>query len=120
MPEIPGTQGGGDGAFFIEPESHPDYTDLAKLLPATLKPVSRFEQQGAETVGHVTIENATPHLAFLVHLAVNRGLGGEEVSACNWSDSYLSLLPGHWRTLMVRFATDDLAGALEVRVAGWR
>ncbi len=120
MPEIPGTQGGGDGAFFIDPESLPDYTDLAKPPPVTLKPAHRFEQHGAETVGQVTVENPGQTLAFLLHLGVTKGPNGQEVSPWYWSDNYFSLLPGEKRALTVRFATDDLAGALEVRVAGWR
>jgi len=111
VPEIPGTQGQRDRVYFIEPKSHPDYTALASLPPARVKHAARFEQQGHETVGQVTVENVGQTLAFLVHLAVTQGEKGEEVAPCYWSDNYLALLPGQKRTVTVRFATADLAGA---------
>jgi exo-1,4-beta-D-glucosaminidase len=119
-PEIPGAQGTRDRAFFIDTKSHPDYTALEKLPPARVKHSARFQQDGRETVAHVTVENAGNTLAFLVHLVVRKGPQGDEVAPCYWSDNYLALLPGERRTLTVRFATEDLAGAAPaVRVGVW-
>ncbi len=120
-PEIPGTQGVRGVVYFIEPKSHPDYTALQSLPPARVKHAARFERQGAETVGHVTVENAGQTLAFLVQLAVTQGEQGGEVAPCYWSDNYFALLPGERRSLTARFATADLAGAGPVvRLGGWR
>jgi exo-1,4-beta-D-glucosaminidase len=120
VPEMPGTQGARGGVYFIDPQSHPDYTALEKLPAARVKHATRFEGQGSETVGHVTVENAGQTLAFLVHLAVTPGPKGPEVAPCYWSDNYFALLPGEKRALTVRFATADLAGAAPgVKAGGW-
>ncbi len=120
-PEIPGGQGTRERAFFIDTKSHPDYTALEKLPPARVRHAARFEQDGRESVGHVTVENAGSTLAFLVHLAVTKGPKGEEVAPCYWSDNYLALLPGEKRALTVRFATEDLAAAAPaLSVGSWR
>ncbi|MEK7404434.1 MAG: hypothetical protein AAB225_04950 [Acidobacteriota bacterium] len=120
VPEIPGGQGSRDGSFYIDSKSHPDYTALVRLAPVSLKPASRFETAGEETVGRVTVENPTNRLAFLIHLAVTKGERGEEVTPCYWQDNYFALLPGEKRELTVRFPTAELAGAHPVvRAATW-
>jgi len=120
VPEIPGPQGSRNGVFFIDAKSAPDYTGLNQLAPVRLTPVCRFEQKGSETIGYVTVENNTANLAFQTHLAVTKGPNGEEVTPCYWQDNYFSLLPGEKRELMVRFGTEDLAGATPVvKLDGW-
>jgi exo-1,4-beta-D-glucosaminidase len=120
VPEIPGSQGSRDGVFYIDSKSHPDYTALAGLRAPRLRLTSRFQSEGEETLGRVSVENPGPGLAFLVQLAVTRGQEGDEVTPCYWEDNYFSLLPGENRALEVRFPTAELAGAAPaVRAAAW-
>ena len=119
-PEIPGAQGSRNGVYFTDTKSTPDYTVLSKLAPVRLRPVYRFEQQASETIGHVTVENSTANLAFLIHLAVTKGRDGDEVTPAYWEDNYFSLLPGEKRDLTVRLASEDLGGATPfVKLDGW-
>lgn len=119
-PEVPGGQGSRQGVFYIDSESHPDYTALDRLPAAPLNVRFEFRQEGAETAGRAVVENPSSGLAFLVHLAVRKGEDGEEVTPCYWEDNYFSLLPGERRELSVRFPSAELGGARPVlRAASW-
>ena len=60
-----------------------------------MQATARFESGRAR----VTLENRSNALAFLVHLAVRKGPGGEEVLPVIWEDNYVTLLPGERREL---------------------
>jgi exo-1,4-beta-D-glucosaminidase len=71
-------------------------------------------------VTHVTVDDPSPNLAFLVHLQVNKGKGGEEVLPVLWEDNYFSLLPGEKREVTAAYKEKDLEGATPVvQVGGW-
>ena len=68
----------------------------------------------------VSLENPSKALAFLVHLAVRKGPGGEEVLPVLWEDNYVTLLPGEKRELTATYAPKDLGAATPVvTVDGW-
>jgi len=121
VPDIPGEQGyTPDRQFFNHPKSVADYTDLARLPQVEVKTAWRLAGSGKEQTARVTVENAGAGIAFMVHLGVTKGEGGQEVTPTYWSDNYLSLLPGEKREVSATFATDDLGGAKPaLRVEGW-
>ena len=81
-----------------------------------MKATARFESGRAR----VTLENPSKALAFLVHLAVRKGPGGEEVLPVLWEDNYVTLLPGETRELAATYAPKDLGGAAPVvTIDGW-
>jgi len=66
------------------------------------------------------VENPTRDLAFMVHLEVNKGQGGEEILPILWEDNYFSLLPGERREVTATYKTSELARAAPVvHVDGW-
>ena len=93
-----------------------DFTGLEKLTPATVKATATFEAGRAR----VRLENPGPSIAFLVHLAVRKGVGGEEVLPVLWQDNYATLLPGETRELTATYTARDLGRATPVvTVDGW-
>jgi exo-1,4-beta-D-glucosaminidase len=103
--------------WYVTPlTQYTDFTALQHLPPADVKATARFASGRAE----VTIENPSKALAFLVHLAVRKGAGGEEVLPVLWEDNYVTLLPGETRTLTATYAPKDLGAATPVvTVDGW-
>ena len=68
----------------------------------------------------VSLRNPSTTVAFLVHLAVRKGKGGEEVLPVLWNDNYVTLAPGETRELEAAYAARDLGGATPVvTVDGW-
>ena len=97
-----------------------DFTALSQLPKVKLLVGSHSEQQGDDTITHVTLENATRSLAFFVRLKVDKGKGGDEILPVIWQDNYLSLLPGEKRELTATYRTSALGSAQPaVEVRGW-
>jgi exo-1,4-beta-D-glucosaminidase len=93
-----------------------DFTGLATLPAANVTAQASFESG----VAHVTLENHGSGLAFFVRLHLTRGAGGEPVVPVFWQDNYVTLAPGERRQVDVRFAGDDLHGAVPtVEMRGW-
>jgi exo-1,4-beta-D-glucosaminidase len=103
--------------WYYTPQSqYADLTGLQRLGPAEVKATARFESGRAR----VTLENPSKALAFLVHLAVRKGAGGEEVLPVLWEDNYVTLLPGETRQLVAAYTAQDLGGATPVvTIDGW-
>ncbi len=102
--------------YYTPVTAYADLTGLQQLPPAEVKAQARFESGRAK----VTLENPSKALAFLVHLAVRKGPGGEEVLPVLWDDNYVTLLPGETRELEATYAPKDLGAATPVlTVDGW-
>ena len=81
---------------------------------------SRSEHQGDNDMTHVTVENPTSNLAFMVHLMITKGQGGDEVLPILWEDNYFTLFPGEKRDVAARYSVESLGGAAPVVVVdGW-
>ncbi len=101
-------------------KSHADLTGLNTLPEVELNVSSRFEKKGQEGLAHVTLENPTPHLAFLVHLKITKGPGAEEVLPVFWQDNYFPLMPGEKRTITAAYRMKDMGDATPIiQVDGW-
>jgi exo-1,4-beta-D-glucosaminidase len=102
--------------YYTPVTAYADLTGLQQLPPAEVKAHARFESGRAK----VTITNPSKALAFLVHLAVRKGKGGEEVLPVLWDDNYVTLLPGETRDLEATYAPEDLGPATPVlTLDGW-
>jgi exo-1,4-beta-D-glucosaminidase len=102
--------------YYTPVTAYADLTGLEKLSPAQVRATVSFEAGRAR----VRLENAGPSLAFLVHLAVRKGSGGEEVLPVLWEDNYVTLLPGEARELVATYAAKDLGAATPVvTLDGW-
>jgi exo-1,4-beta-D-glucosaminidase len=101
-------------------DSFADYTALAQLPKVKLKVMSRTERKGEESIVHVTLENPSKNLAFLVRLKLDKGAKGEEIIPVIWEDNYLSLLPGEKREVTATYRTSELGTEKSVlEVGGW-
>jgi exo-1,4-beta-D-glucosaminidase len=106
--------------YFTPMSAYADLTGLARLPQAKLEATVRNESQGGDGRVRVTLDNPSPHLAFLVALSLRQGPGGAEVLPILWQDSYVSLLPGERREIDASYALKDLAGQPPVvRLEGW-
>jgi exo-1,4-beta-D-glucosaminidase len=71
-------------------------------------------------VVHVTAENPSKSVAFMVRLRLTQGKGGEDVTPIFWDDNYFSLLPGEKREVGGRYELSSLGGKqAELEVGGW-
>jgi exo-1,4-beta-D-glucosaminidase len=71
-------------------------------------------------VAQVTVSNPDSAIAFMVHLRVTRGKGGEDLTPIFWEDNYFSLLPGEKRTVTAKFAPGSQEGKeAVVELDGW-
>jgi len=102
--------------YYTPPAEYADLTGLQRLPAAEVVATARFESGRAK----VTLRNSSKTVAFLVHLAVREGTGGEEVLPVLWDDNYVTLLPGETRELEAAYAAKQLGGAAPVvTVDGW-
>ena len=90
-----------------------DFADLSGLnsLPQVALSVqaSKATAGGRETVT-VTAKNPSSSIAFMAHLRLTRGPGGDNVVPIFWSDNYFSLLPGEERVVTASYDAADLDG----------
>jgi exo-1,4-beta-D-glucosaminidase len=96
-----------------------EFGDLTGLgtLPQVKLEASAASENGAT---QVTVSNPTQAVAFMVHLRVTRGKGGEDVAPILWEDNYFSLLPGERRTVGAKFNEGALEGKeAAVVMDGW-
>jgi exo-1,4-beta-D-glucosaminidase len=102
--------------YYTPLTEYANLTGLQRLPPAEVGATARFESGRAR----VTLRNPSQVLAFLVHLAVRKGPGGEEVLPVLWEDNYVTLLPGETRELEAAYAAKDLGGLTPVvTIDGW-
>jgi len=79
-----------------------EFGDLSGLNPL---PTVKLTTESAIGIGEaqVTVSNPSSAVAFMVHLRLTRGLGGEDLTPIFWDDNYFSLLPGEKRTVKAKF-----------------
>ena len=106
--------------YYTPTLSYSDFTGLQNLPPVDLKVAVAFEQDGSAGTAHVTVENPSRNLAFLVRLKITQGAGGEEVLPLFWQDNYFALLPGQKKEVAGSYRLSDLgAGNPALGVEGW-
>jgi exo-1,4-beta-D-glucosaminidase len=96
-----------------------EFGDLTGLnsLPQVKLNANTVSENG---VAQVTVSNPDSAIAFMVHLRVTRGKGGEDLTPIFWEDNYFSLLPGEKRTVTAKFDPAALDGKEAVVVLdGW-
>ena len=58
---------------------------------------------GQPRTSHVLVRNPSTSVAFMVHLRLTNGKGGEDIVPLTWEDNYFSLLPGESRAVQVGY-----------------
>ena len=93
-----------------------DLTGLNSLPAVKLQTDSSIGNGEAQ----VTLTNPSNAVAFMVHLRVTRGDGGEDLTPIFWDDNYFTLLPGEKRTVSAKFEQPAGDAAKPVLVLdGW-
>jgi exo-1,4-beta-D-glucosaminidase len=93
-----------------------DLTGLATLPEVRLEANAKTQSAGGLDTVRVHVKNPSKSIAFMAHLRVTRGPGGEDVTPILWEDNYVSLLPGEEREISASFHTRDLGGHAPVIV----
>jgi exo-1,4-beta-D-glucosaminidase len=87
-----------------------DLTGLNTLPETKLDITSAKEASGSKAGVRVTVRNPSTNIAFMVHLRLTRGKGGEDLAPVLWSDNYFSLLPGEQKQITASYNPTDLEG----------
>ena len=96
-----------------------DFADLSGLnsLPqVTLSVHASKTTAGGRGTITVTAKNPGTSIAFMAHLRLTHGPGGEDVVPIFWSDNYFSLLPGEERQVTATYDSSALDGKAAVLV----
>lgn len=97
-----------------------DLTQLNSLEKVKPEVHATMEEKEGKVVVHVGLQNASKALAFMTHLSIAKGKGGDDVAPILWSDNYVSLLPKEKRELTATFDARELGGKPAVlEVDGW-
>jgi len=94
-----------------------DFADLSGLnsLPQVTLSVnaSKTTAGGTDTIT-VTAKNPSTSIAFMAHVRLTSGPGGDDVVPIFWSDNYFSLLPGEERQVTATYDSSALDGKAAV------
>ncbi len=97
-----------------------DLTQLNSLEKVKPEIHATLERKEGKVIVRVGLQNASQSLAFMTHLAIAKGKGGDDVAPILWSDNYVSLLPKEKRELTATFDAHELEGKTPVlEVDGW-
>jgi exo-1,4-beta-D-glucosaminidase len=90
-----------------------DFADLSGLnsLPqVTLSSSVVTSSAAGRDAVTVTVKNPSSNVAFMTHLRLTRGQGGDDVVPIFWGENYFSLLPGEERRVTGTYASSVLEG----------
>ena len=106
--------------YYTPVSSYADFKALKNLPKVGLNVNASTNVVGNREVTSVVVKNSSSHLAFFIHLRVNKGENGAEVLPVIWQDNYFELMPGEEREISASYSKDILQGATPfVAVDGW-
>ena len=97
-----------------------DLSGLNTLPETKLDVTSTKENLSSRYSARISVRNPSRSIAFMVHLRVTKGPGGQDVTPIFWSDNYFSLLPGEQKEITATYDASDLDGKGAIlKVAGY-
>ena len=91
-----------------------DLTALSSLpkvnVEASMALIVGVASPNQPLMSHVVVKNLSSSVAFMVHLRLTNGNGGEDVVPLTWEDNYFSLLPGEKREINVEYPGPGVQG----------
>jgi exo-1,4-beta-D-glucosaminidase len=87
-----------------------DLTGLNTLPQVTLSAAAVTNSSAGKDTMTVTVKNASTSVAFMAHLRLTRGPGGDDLVPIFWSENYFSLLPGEERRVTGTYDSSSLEG----------
>jgi len=106
--------------YYTPTTGYADFRALKELPKVRLDIHATRREEGPRHMIRVTVKNPSSHLAFFIHLRVNRGEHGKEILPVLWQDNYFELMPGEEREIEASYSKGELQGARPyVGVDGW-
>jgi len=106
--------------WYTPTSSYADFKELRSLPQVRLDVHATTRMDDARDVTHVRVRNPSSHLAFFIHLRVNRGEHGHEILPVLWQDNYFELMPGEEREITASYSKEALQGTQPyVAINGW-
>jgi exo-1,4-beta-D-glucosaminidase len=87
-----------------------DLSGLNSLPQIKLEVQTAAKQESDTQTVNVTVRNPSGAVAFMVHMRITKGRGGEDVTPIFWQDNYFSLLPGESREVRAKYDSTSLSG----------
>ena len=87
-----------------------DLTGLNSLPQVKLEVKAENTQENGKPATRVSVSNPTNSIAFMVHLRITKGEGGEDLVPIFWEDNYFPLLPGEHREISATYNLSKLEG----------
>ena len=87
-----------------------DLTGLETLPQVNIETTVTAKTSAGKATMLVRVKNPSRSVAFMVHLRLTRGKGGEEVVPILWEDNYFSMLPGEERSVTAAYDASQLRG----------
>jgi exo-1,4-beta-D-glucosaminidase len=94
-----------------------DLTGLNSLPQVKLETAITAKTEAEKRSLHITLKNPSKSVAFMVHLRMTKGSGGDDLVPVFWDDNYFSLVPGESKGIEATFnvgAADGKEPVLEV------
>ncbi|HEV2214366.1 MAG TPA: glycoside hydrolase family 2, partial [Terracidiphilus sp.] len=92
------------------PDHPDDYQALNTLPQVTLQATATQQDNDGTRTLTVTVHNPSASIALMAHMQLRRKTSGARVLPVDYSDNYISLVPGETRTITVRAAVGDFKG----------
>jgi exo-1,4-beta-D-glucosaminidase len=106
--------------YYTPTSGYADFKALKSLPEVRLDVHAATSENGARDVTRVTVKNPSSHLAFFIHLRVDRGERGGEILPVLWQDNYFELMPGEEREVSASYSNEALQGGEPyIAVDGW-
>jgi exo-1,4-beta-D-glucosaminidase len=106
--------------YYTPVSGYADFKALKSLPQVRLDVRATRQEVGPRQVIRVTVRNPSSHLAFFIHLRVNRGENGPEILPVIWQDNYFELMPGEEREITASYFKEELEGTIPyAAVDGW-
>lgn len=99
--------------------AYADLSGLNSLKPVKLNVHTTQSKEGKNQVVRAFVQNPSTSLAFMVHLRIAKGKGGEDVVPIFWEDNYFSLLPGEKREVSAHFSSAKAGPGSVLDIDGW-
>ena len=87
-----------------------DLTGLETLPQVNIETTVTTNASAGRAASLVRVKNASRSVAFMVHLRMTHGKGGEEIVPILWEDNYFSMLPGEERSITAAYDVSLLDG----------
>jgi exo-1,4-beta-D-glucosaminidase len=87
-----------------------DLTGLETLPLVNIETEVTAKTNAGKSTMLVRVKNPSRSVAFMVHLRLTRGKGGEEAVPVLWEDNYFSMLPGEERSVAAEYDVSILRG----------